>query len=301
MIGSQFSALTDLLVTGADGLVGRRLLEMWRAECNLLALVHRQPERPIEGISYIVMDLATPLDAARLPAQVDAVIHLAQSSQMRAFPENALDIYAVNTASTAHLLDWAVKARVSHFIFASTGGIYAPSPKPVSEEAPIDPPRGPLHYYFDTKLCSERLVRAYSAQMHTTILRPFFVYGPQQRETMLIPRLIGDIREGRAVKVKNGEGTRLNPIFVADAVNAIATCLVDDAPRLLNLAGPEVLTIRDIALRIGAVVRQEPLFDNVEGEADAIVADISRLKKRLIAPMKSFKDGIARMEGMDER
>lgn len=285
----------SILVTGAGGLLGGEVLAAWRGGCDLYALVRSAPDEPIEGVSYIVMDMAGPLERERLPARVDVVIHLVQSSRLRDFPDAALDIYAVNTASTAQLLDWAMMAGAEHFLFASTGGLYAPSSAALTEDSPLDPPRGPLGYYFDTKRCAEILVRAYEKHMRTVILRPFFIYGPRQREAMLIPRLIGSVRAGNALPLRGGRGTTLNPIFVGDAVDALATCLADDAPSVLNLAGPEVLTIRDIALHIGALIGREPLFDEQEGEADSVVADISRLRQRLTAPMTTCRDGIAEM------
>lgn len=283
----------SILVTGAGGLLGGEVLSEWQVGCELYALVRRVPDKPVEGVSYIAMDMAAPLEWERLPARIDAVIHLVQSSNLRNFPDAALDTYAVNTSSTAQLLDWAKRAGAEYFLFASTGGLYAPSPVALTEDSPLDPPRGSLSYYFDTKRCAEILVRAYEEHMRTVILRPFFIYGPRQRETMLIPRLIESVRAGKALPLRGGQGTKLNPIFVEDAVNALAACLADDAPKVLNLAGPEVLSIRDIALHIGAIIGREPLFDKQEGEADCLVADISLLKQRLSTPMTSCRDGIA--------
>ena len=47
--------------------------------------------------------------ASQLPAAIDVVVHLAQSSQYRGFPDTAPDIFAVNTAATARLLDVAAE------------------------------------------------------------------------------------------------------------------------------------------------------------------------------------------------
>ena len=118
---SVLPAAQRILVTGADGLLGRHVLETWRGSRDIHALVRRAPDRPIEGVSYIAMDLAGPLDFARLPARVDAVIHLAQSPHMRDFPDAASDIYAVNTASTAQLLDWARRAGAAEGWWWSSG------------------------------------------------------------------------------------------------------------------------------------------------------------------------------------
>ena len=287
-----YPAAQKVLVTGANGLLGRKVVEAWRSVCDIHAVVRNMPQQPVEGVTYIEMDLARPMDVSRLPAKIDTVIHLAQSPHMREFPARGLDIYSVNTASTAQLLDWAHRADASHFLFASTGGVYRPSSTPFHENSPLEPPRGPLGFYFDTKLCSETLVRAYETLMHTVILRPFFIYGPGQAEMMLMPRLINNVRETQAIQLQGGQGTFLNPIMVDDAVSALAVSMDDGAPSVFNLAGPEVLSIREIALHIGSLVGREPVFDIMEGEPPSVVADITLLEKRLSQPMTSCRDGL---------
>ena len=115
--------LMRVLVTGANGFVGRRLLETHSGGHELVALARtRGPELP--GVEWIEHDLVEPLADARLPDRIDAVIHLAQSRRYREFPEGARDVFEVNTRSTFELLEYARRAGARSFVFASTGGVY---------------------------------------------------------------------------------------------------------------------------------------------------------------------------------
>jgi UDP-glucose 4-epimerase len=281
-----------ILVTGGNGLLARHALLNWKNSYELHATVHAQPRQPIAGVQYHDINFATQWDDSYLPEKVDAVIHLAQSSNMRGFPEAASDIYAVNTQSTARLLDYAVRAGAQSFVFTSTGGLYAPSIEGLTEGSKIDPPRGPLGYYFDTKRCSEILVQAYSEHMQTVILRPFFIYGPGQRDSMFIPRLIENIRAGKPVTVCGGVGAWLNPVHASDGAKVLAACLNKDTPAVLNLAGTDITTIREIAEHIGQALGKSPIFSDEPGEADIIVADTTLLQSRMQDPMMDMTEGL---------
>ena len=70
------------------------------------------------------LDLSQNWSTDKLPRDFDVIIHLAQSSKFRNFPENALDVFNVNINTTAKLLDFAKNNSISKFIYTSSGGIY---------------------------------------------------------------------------------------------------------------------------------------------------------------------------------
>src|SRR2546426_11157922 len=107
-------------------------------------------------VHAIAQNLAGPIDPSRLPASVDVIIHLAQSRQFRRFPEQAADIFAVNTAATARLLDFARRAGARSFVYASSGGVYGGSETPLSESAALRPG----NFYAASKTAAELLVQA---------------------------------------------------------------------------------------------------------------------------------------------
>src|SRR5690349_2208952 len=140
------------VVTGATGLIGSALIPALLPDFE----VHGVARRPThsDGAAWHVMDLSEPSELRALPGQVDTVVYLAQSEFFREFPERCLDIYEVNTVNLLRFLDYARKAGVRNFVYASSGGVYGAGDFQMSEEL-IIPARGDLGFYLTTKLCSE--------------------------------------------------------------------------------------------------------------------------------------------------
>jgi UDP-glucose 4-epimerase len=294
--------LMRLLITGATGFLGSRLVARLLGANEIWAVTRAQPSYEPSGIHWVVQDLATETWDAALPAEIDAVIHLAQSPLFRNFPESAAQVYAVAAGATMRLLDWSWRARARHFILASTGGLYGTSDLPVREADPLPQLRSQLGFYFAAKRASELLVTQYAGELHTAILRCFFVYGSGQGRQMLMPRLVDSIRAKRPVYLQGEDGIRINPIHVEDAVLAIERCLALNESRVFNIAGPEVASLRMIAEAIGRLVGREPVFtiDNTV-MPNHLVADIRRMSSALGAPKVGIAAGLAELCGAAEQ
>jgi nucleoside-diphosphate-sugar epimerase len=220
------------------------------------------------------------------------VIHLAQPAQFRDFPEQAEQMLQVNTVSTLHLLDYARCAGARTFIYASSGGIYGYGEQEFSEDVKI-PPRNDLGFYLSTKLCSEILAENYTPFMNVIVLRFFFVYGVGQRRSMLIPRLVQSVMDGKPIILHGDDGLRLNPIHVSDAVAAIHRVLALDGSHKINIGGPEVLNLRQIGEIIGRAVGKAPCFEvQAVSQPRHLVGDISKMTRLLGRPQLRFETGI---------
>ena len=60
----------------------------------------------------------------------------------------------------------------------------------------------------------------------------------------------------------------------------------------INLAGPDILSLKEIAELLGRLLGKKPLYNYEEGEPTNYVADITRFKSLLINELTSFEDGI---------
>ena len=292
--------MKTLVISGATGLLGSRIVEDLSQDYETHALVRKVPMQPIPHVVYHVADLARG-DISGLPRRTDAVIHLAQSAHMREFPVNANDIFKVNTASTASMLDYASRSDASHFVLASTGGLYGSVAGAIVEDSPLNSANGNLQYYFSSKRCAELLAECYASRFNVVVLRPFFIYGERQKLTMLVPRLINNILLGNAIELRGENGTAMNPIYVADAAEAVIASLKLKGFHQINLAGPEITTIRRMAEDIGSSYSISPKFSHQSGPADEIVADISRMCALLVPPKTSFSIGLASMRRASNR
>ncbi len=243
-------------------------------------------------VTWLYHDLSSPRLPKSMPNHVSSVVHLAQSPHFREFPEQALHIFDVNVGSTMRLLHWARTAGARCFVYASSGGIYGHGDQDFKEDDVVGS-KGPLGFYFASKQCGEFLVENYSTCFTIVILRFFFVYGRGQRPTMLIPRLVRSVLDGRPILLQGEEGMRLNPIHVDDAVTAIARSLELKESHKINVGGPEVLTLKRIGEIIGSHVKRAPRYQIEEvGPPRHLVGDISKMTRLLGGPSVRFADGV---------
>jgi nucleoside-diphosphate-sugar epimerase len=285
-----------VVVTGAAGLTGATLCRALSSTHVVHAISRSTPKTALSpSVCWHQLDLSAGDFVADLPPRVDHLVHLAQSRHFREFPAQANDVFAINVAAAARLLDYARRVGCSNVVIASTGSVYRPSSHLLREDEPLDISGG-AGYYAASKLASEMLAGAYAGEFRgLTILRPFFIYGPGQEQGMLVPRLITSVREGTAVKLAGKDGFRFTPLFVADAVAAVTAGLSGRGSHVINIGGPEVLTLRSACHDIGRVVGREPLFESNDAEPGDLVPDLSRMRALLGEPQVRFADGLRGM------
>jgi nucleoside-diphosphate-sugar epimerase len=290
-----------ILITGAGGFVGKRLVRDLADKGNeVIALIRSQPRAAdrhyflSKNIRLLELDLSS-LDCRQLPRAVDVLYTLAQSAHFREFPEKAEDVFGVNVAANFLLWQWAAQSGVRKCIHVSSGGIYGGKSEKVFDEDELLAVNSPLGFYLGTKLCSEIVFQNYKDLFETAvILRPFFIYGPGQRKDMFIARMIESVREGKPIQLQGWSGLRVNPVYVNDAVIAFANSLGLSGSHIINVAGPDVLYLRQIADVIGRELGKEPVFEMKEDVPIDYVGKTNQALTKLNQPITSFQDGISR-------
>ena len=280
-----------ILVTGANGLLGRHVLKALYDSFELHAIVRETPTESLESVIYHKVDLAGDWTITSLPDNMDMVFHFAQSERFRDFPEHALEVFNVHVASTAKLLDYARKAGAKKFVFASTGGIYDTSHGPVNENSPVNS-SGVLGNYFATKLCSEILTNNYKSYFDVSMLRIFFMYGKGQKQTMLIPRLVRSIQDGNIIKLTGREGIKINPVHVDDVVNILEKLVDRPGSNIFNVAGPQILSLKEICDIIGSKLGRAPIYENTDNPGNDCISDIDLVSDMVYKPVGKISDKI---------
>jgi len=226
---------SHLLVTGAAGEVGRRLVARIAADGHRVrALVlpgdplrARIADLPVEICEGDVRERAT-LD--RAVAGVDTVLHLA--AVILARDPAVLD--AVNRQGTANLVAAAAEAgSVRHFIYVSSASVVYPHLTP----------------YGQSKLAAERIVQG-EARLRHTIVRPTLVYDENGgQEFALFRRYLHRFPVVPFVGPTSGPlAARKRPIHGADVVEALARMVGNPVTygRTYNLSGSETITLADL-------------------------------------------------------
>ena len=168
-------------VTGATGFVGTNLVSALLAQqWRVLALV-RNPERiaylsrfPVELVEGDLDD-ATQL-AKRIPAQCDAVFHVAGDTSL--WPPHRARQYRTNVLGTRHMVQAALQQQVRRFIHTSSISAFGERDDVVDE---LSAPRGTessIHYY-QTKALAEQEVRAgIRMGLPAVLINPCHILGP---------------------------------------------------------------------------------------------------------------------------
>lgn len=270
--------MAKILLTGATGFIGRTLLPRLVSADHDVACPVRVPSSIAgTGARSIKMDLSAAVDVGRLPESIDAVILLAQSPRYRDFPDGVSDMTSVNVSATASLLAWAYAVGCGRAVLASSGNVYEPYDRGFAEETPINPDS----YYAATKAAAEKLLFGYRNIMKVSALRLFFPYGPGQT-ARVIPRLIEAIRDGNPVTLAGSkDGIKLTPTYVDDVADVFVAALEEEWEGAVNVASPEVVSMRNLARMIGGLIGKPPIFDQLGGEEPRpLVPVLERLSDR---------------------
>lgn len=206
-----------LLVTGADGFVGRFLVRAARAEGHeVIAAVMPGATPPSEWddaasgppVSVLAADITVEAHRKRIAAsRADAVIHLAavaSGAAARQDPEAAMSVNANATTWLVHELGEA--GHPTRFLFVSTGEVYGPGHAgPIGEDAPMNP----VSPYAASKFAAEPAVLGMSegSCVEGIIARPFTHTGPGQAPLYVLPALASRLAEAKrsgAATVKTG-------------------------------------------------------------------------------------------------
>src|SRR5688500_18638304 len=125
----------NILVNGANGFIGTYLCEyLLEKNYNVTGIdISEESNLQHTDYSYKKLDIATEIVNCSMNEKIDGIVHLAQSGRYRDFPEGGTGMIDVNVLGTFYLLEWARIHGVQKFIFASTGNVYAPAPKFLTE------------------------------------------------------------------------------------------------------------------------------------------------------------------------
>ncbi len=247
-----------ILVTGANGFIGRPLCEELLYRGHRVRAAVRSPTRMPEGVEAIEAgDIDGTTDWTVALQGVDTIIHLA--ARVHVMKETSTDPLAeflkVNLHGTENLARQAVHAGVKRFVYASSikvNGEQTAGTQSFSENNQTDPQD---HYGVSKWQAEQALHRiANETGLEIVIVRPPLVYGPGVKGNFI--RLLGAIDKGTPLPLAGAHNAR-SMIYVGNLVDALIACATHSAAAeqtYLVSDGEDVSTARlanKIAIALG--------------------------------------------------
>jgi GDP-4-dehydro-6-deoxy-D-mannose reductase len=289
-----------VLVTGADGFVGRHLVPRLIEQGHQVTAGCRPTAEPrtlfgdLRGdtVRQIPFELDDP-DRVRaaMGSGHEAVIHLAAVSSVREAREDPGRAWVINAAGTARLMDAMLADRNMDpvVLVVSTAEVYGSGPARPRVETDFPCPQS---QYAASKLGGEiaALEAWRRSGLRVIVARPFIHTGPGQLPPYVVPsfiqRLLGLRSIGARSQVPTGNLDLVRDLLdVRDVVEAYLLLLDRGrAGQTYNIARGEGFTLRDIFQRIADEigVNAEPTLDPAlvrPADIPHLVGDSSKLRE----------------------
>ncbi|GGQ08145.1 NAD-dependent epimerase/dehydratase family protein [Streptomyces roseolilacinus] len=215
-----------ILLTGATGFVGRRLVRHLRAAGHQVTALVRGTSRTraltAARVAVAVGDLGTGAGLRAAAEGADCVIHLAGTVSSR----TARGYWRTNADGTRRLAGTlASLPDPPRLVLCSSLAAGGPSPdgRPRTE----DQPAAPVSHYGRSKLAGEQAVREVSDALRAVVLRPPIVYGPG--DPAFLPAVLAMVRAGVAVQAGRAPG-RYSLLHVDDLCAALTAACAHGRP-----------------------------------------------------------------------
>lgn len=248
--------MTHVLVTGAAGFIGARLVEMLSeqgyrvtaVDCFLPDLYSAEMKKlrfseleELPNVSLIEADLRH--DDLSALGQPEVVVNEAAMPGLTKSWED-LQLYMDNNVMA---LDRVIRATagksLKKFVQISTSSVYGKT-----ADGTEDAPTNPFSPYGVSKLAAEKLGFAHRDNfgLPFTVLRYFSVYGPGHRPDMAYHRFLAAARDGLPITVYgDGEQRRTNT-YVDDCVDGTIRAIEQAVPgEIYNLSGTESFSLNE--------------------------------------------------------
>jgi len=260
----------DLLILGAGGKMGpslavraKRAIDEAGGDQAVIAVSRFSDQAAREWLEKqgVVTHSADLFDREALASLPDSPNVLFLVGSKFGTSQNPTRTWAVNTVVPALVMERFPNSKV---VALSTGNVY-PFTSVETGGAKETDSVGPIGEYANAALGRERVFEYFSRENGTPVVIVRLNYAVDLRYGVLTD-IGANVQAGKPVDVRNGY---LNCIWQGDANDAIIRSLgmADSPPAILNLTGPETLSVREVAKEIARLLDKSAEFTGAEADS----------------------------------
>lgn len=307
---------TNILITGATGLIGGCLVETLminpQRDYQVYAL-GRNEERArhrfksfadCQAFHFLRYDVMQSLETN---IQFDYIIHAASNGSPNFFAQKPVEVMKANILGVANLMDYGLAHNMKRMLFVSTGEVYGEGDGRVFTEdysGYVDCTK-PRSCYPSSKRAAETLCVSYADEYgaDVVIARPCHTYGPHftEQDNRVYAQFIRNVLHGEDIIMKStGEQFR-SWCYVVDCVSALLHILLKgESKNAYNIADPESnISIRELAEIIAQMGNRRVIIEVPDEEEkkgyNVVTKSVFSTEKLMSigwAPLMHIRDGL---------
>ena len=279
----------NVLVTGGNGMIGKRLVELLKLKGANVKIADL-PD----------YDLRTRVDCAEACEGMDIVFHLAG---IKGSPQSAKEqpsrYFVPMLQFNTNMMEAARKAGVEWYLYTSSVGVYEQAEVLREDDVWKTFPSENDTFPAWAKRMGELQAQAYSIEYgwdKVSIVRPANVYGIDDNfgeHSMVIPSLIKKAQENDVLNVW-GDGSPIRDLINSeDVARGMIHMVENKVTEPVNLASGTGVTIKEIAEIIANYFGRKIEWDTTKPMGDMKrLMDTSRAESYGFKPKTTLKDGI---------
>lgn len=243
-----------IVITGADGFVGRALNEKLQNLGFQTICIDSNPilDETLKG------DITSSKISVLIPEN-SIIVHLAAMSTDSMCKQDPISAININMIGTINLANIAVEKKCQQFIFASSEWVYGDTDgkNEKNENSAIDV-SSLKSIYAVTKAAMEPIINQMLGTTNAVILRFGIVYGPREKSWSAVERLLVDVSEKEIIEVGSLENGRCF-IYIDDLVEGIISSFRAKGNNLFNLSGDKLITLGDVIETSAGILSKNPV------------------------------------------
>jgi UDP-glucuronate decarboxylase len=257
----------NILITGASGIVGVYILKCLKLIDNvdrvkITCWINSDIDPVFNGLyencTIIKKDITDEkaLEELKNMPNYDYIFHCAGYAQPNKFLENKVKTIQLNTYSTIKLFENLTNNGT--FVFMSTSEIYSGLDYENINEDQIGTSNTshPRSCYIEGKRCGESICQAYKEMGYNVkVIRLSLAYGPgtKKNDQRVLNSLFQKAFEKQEIRLLDSGSSIRTYGYISDIIEMIWNISISGKHSIYNVAGNSVITIKDLANKIGKI------------------------------------------------
>ena len=295
---------SKIIVAGGSGFIGRNLIIDLLKNGYEVISISKNSEKikyKIKGVHYIFHDLSKPINIQKLKISknIDSIINCSGYINHQNFLNGGQKVFNDHFKLITSLTKLAIDLKVESLVHIGSSDEYGNNRSPIKENVREDP----ISPYALGKLTSTHFLQQCFKQniLQPVILRPFLVFGENQKKDRFLPFLIHNCIEDNEFKVTKGEQIR-DYLYIKDFNRAVINSINNKKAygEVINIASGIPISIQEVIKQTVQIIgRGEPIFGGINyriGESMELYANINKAKLILDwEPKYEFKDSLEKV------